>query len=81
MLPGGTTAERTACREACNKNFGGTCGFPNQYSANYAVKKEGDKPKFAMIQGGTAGDGALSLRVALTSVVSAGALCVLTLLA
>lgn len=56
MKPGGTTAERTACRDSCHQNFASTCGLPGQYAANYAVDKESQKPKLGMIQGGTAAD-------------------------
>lgn len=61
LIPGGTTQERTACRDACNNNFGATCGRPDQYSSSYAVDKESQKPGMTMVQGGTA-SGALSLK-------------------
>ncbi|UZJ53967.1 hypothetical protein CBS101457_003287 [Exobasidium rhododendri] len=62
LIPGGSTAQRTACKDACNNQLSTTCGFPGQYSANYAVSKENQKPSLAMIQGGTAGDGALTIK-------------------
>jgi hypothetical protein len=60
--PGVSTAERTACKEACSSQLSSTCGFPGQYSANYAVDKVNQKPNLAMIQGGSAGDGAMTLK-------------------
>lgn len=78
-LPGGTTPERTACRNACTSAFGSTCGFPNQYGANYAVSNVNSKPKLAMIQGGSAA-GAMSLRAAAGAVAGAGLLTTLVLL-
>lgn len=56
LKPGGSSAERVACREACQKSFSASCGLPGQYAANYAVDKSSQKPKLAMIQGGTAAD-------------------------
>lgn len=77
-LPGGTTQERNDCKDACTKSFGGTCGFANQYSANYAVSKQGQKPN-AMVQGGSAGNGAMSLNVASGAVLSVAAIAALVL--
>lgn len=69
MIPGGSTEQRTACKAACSSQFSSTCGFPGQYSANYAVSKKSEKPGLTMVQGGSAGDGALSLK-AVTGVMS-----------
>ena len=78
MQPGGTTAERQACKTACNSAFSDTCGFPGQYAANYAVDKENQKPGMTMVQGGTAGDGALSLQ-ALTGATTVVLACAIAL--
>jgi len=77
MQPGGTTAERQACKTACNSQFSDTCGYPGQYAANYAVDKDGQSPAFTMIQGGTAGDGALTLK-AVTGAMAVVVACALT---
>lgn len=80
-LPGGTTQSRNECKSACQASFGGTCGFPNQYAANYAVSKASKKPSLAMIQGGTAGNGAMSVGVASTFVVLMAGASMLVLMA
>lgn len=67
--PGGSTASRAACKKACDAAFSDNCGFPGNFAANYAVNKESDKPSLSMVQGGTAGDGALTLK-AVTSVMA-----------
>ncbi|PWN33759.1 uncharacterized protein FA14DRAFT_161448 [Meira miltonrushii] len=79
QLPGGTTQARNDCKDACTKSFGGTCGFANQYSANYAVSKPGQKPNLQMVQGGTAGNGAMSMNVASGAVLSVAAIAALVL--
>lgn len=80
-LPGGTTQSRNDCKTACQASFGGTCGFPNQYAANYAVSKANQKPSFSMIQGGSAGNGATSVGVASASVIAMAGISMLVLLA
>lgn len=75
MKPGESTEQRSACKAACSTQFSSTCGFPGQYSADYAVSKKSEKPALSMVQGGTAGDGALSLKAA-TGVLSIVAACV-----
>jgi hypothetical protein len=80
-IPGGTTAQRTACKSACQTNFRDTCGMPGQYSANYAVAKSGDKPNLDMMQGGTAGDGAAFLRASSLAVAAAFAFAAVLLVA
>lgn len=72
--PGSTTLTRSACTTACNNAFSNSCGTPGQLTASYAVNKVNDKPALTMVQGGTAGDGALSLKAATgaLSIVAAG---------
>ena len=62
--PDTSIAQRSACKDACDNNFRNTCGLPGQYSANYAVSKQNQKPALAMVQGGTAGNGGLALSAA-----------------
>ncbi|CEH16556.1 hypothetical protein CBOM_06494 [Ceraceosorus bombacis] len=80
-LPGGTTAARTACKKACQSNFRETCGLPGQYSANYAVNKQGDKPNLKMIQGGSAGDSANAVRTSVATLFAAAAVVAVVLAA
>ncbi|KAL9931624.1 hypothetical protein V8E36_009410 [Tilletia maclaganii] len=58
------------CQEACDKAYGSTCGTSGQVAADYSVMKQGDKPSYAIITGGTAGTvpGAASLRLSMPSV-------------
>ncbi|EPQ30281.1 uncharacterized protein PFL1_02397 [Pseudozyma flocculosa PF-1] len=48
------TADKNKCTQACDANYGSNCGAPGQYAANYAVAKKGQKPSYAIIQGGNA---------------------------
>ncbi|KAK0528959.1 hypothetical protein OC834_003866 [Tilletia horrida] len=70
------SASLQACQAACDKAYTSTCGTANQVAADYSIMKEGDKPSYAMITGGTAGSvpGAASLRMALPSLASSLAL-------
>lgn len=52
--PSTQLSDRNTCINNCSKNLRATCSTPGQVSANYAVSKRGDKPSYAMIQGGTA---------------------------
>ncbi|SJX61158.1 uncharacterized protein SRS1_12380 [Sporisorium reilianum f. sp. reilianum] len=63
IKPGQSVQDQTKCLGVCAQNFGSTCGKPGQYAANYAVKKEGDKPSYTVVQGGSAQNGALSAMV------------------
>lgn len=49
-----STSERNSCISNCSNNLRSTCSTPGQVSANYAVSKRGDKPSYALIQGGSA---------------------------
>ncbi|TKY85050.1 hypothetical protein EX895_006130 [Sporisorium graminicola] len=60
IKPGQSVEDQNKCLGVCAQNFGSTCGKPGQYAANYAVRKEGDKPSYAIVQGGNAQSGALS---------------------
>ncbi|CDS00720.1 uncharacterized protein SPSC_04586 [Sporisorium scitamineum] len=62
IKPGQSVEDQNKCLDVCAQNFGSTCGKPGQYAANYAVKKEGDKPSYTVVQGGTAQNGALTAK-------------------
>lgn len=59
IKPGQSVGDQNKCLGVCEENFGSTCGKPGQYAANYAVGKEGNKPSYTVVQGGTAQNGAL----------------------
>ncbi|CAO1623422.1 unnamed protein product [Parajaminaea phylloscopi] len=52
--PSTNVGDRNACISNCAKTLRETCSTPGQISANYAVAKEGDKPSYALMQGGSA---------------------------
>ena len=54
IKPGQGIEDQNKCLGICADNFGSTCGLPGQYAANYAVRKEGQKPNYVIVQGGTA---------------------------
>ncbi|SAM76794.1 uncharacterized protein UBRO_01635 [Ustilago bromivora] len=68
IKPGQGVADQNKCLDVCSQNFGGTCGKPGQYAANYAVGKKGDKPSYTVVQGGTAQNSALGKNVGKVSV-------------
>ncbi|KAE8216032.1 hypothetical protein CF319_g3185 [Tilletia indica] len=59
-----------ACQQACQKTYTDTCATDNQVAADYSVMKQGDKPSYALITGGSAGSvpGAASVRFLMPSV-------------
>lgn len=59
IKPGQGVADQNNCLANCAQNFGSTCGKPGQYAANYAVRKQGDKPNYVIVQGGTAQNSAM----------------------
>ncbi|SNX82465.1 uncharacterized protein MEPE_01171 [Melanopsichium pennsylvanicum] len=63
IKPGQGIEDQNNCLNVCADNFGSTCGKPGQYAANYAVKSQGDKPSYTVVQGGTAQNGALGGKV------------------
>ncbi|KAK0553525.1 hypothetical protein OC846_000847 [Tilletia horrida] len=58
-----------SCQAACDQAYTATCATPGQIAADYSVMKQGDKPSYALITGGTAGTvpGAASLRMVVPS--------------
>ena len=54
IKPGQGVEDQNKCLNVCSQNFGSTCGKPGQYAANYAVRKEGEKPSYVIVQGGNA---------------------------
>lgn len=58
IKPDQGVASTNDCVNKCLDQFGQTCGKPGQYAANYAVRKQGDKPTYSIVQGGTAGNAA-----------------------
>lgn len=64
IKPNQGVASTNDCVNKCLSQFGDTCGKPGQYAANYAVHKQGDKPTYAIVQGGTAQNAALRTHAA-----------------
>lgn len=61
IKPGQGVADQNNCLAVCAQNYGNTCGKPGQYAANYAVGKKGEKPSYAIVQGGTAQNSAMGM--------------------
>lgn len=74
VKPGQSVADQDKCLDTCAQNYGSTCGKPGQYAANYAVGKEGAKPSYTIVQGGTAQNGALAKSAGMAGVVAVAAL-------
>ncbi|PWN47504.1 hypothetical protein IE53DRAFT_390360 [Violaceomyces palustris] len=69
LKPNSGTVDKNKCTQACDANFGNNCGNPGQYAANYAVRKEGQKPNYEIIQGGTAANSASPLLASHSAIV------------
>lgn len=41
--------QRSQCTQACADHIGSSCGKPEQYGANYAVFKPGEKPNYKIV--------------------------------
>lgn len=52
--------DRQACLKTCSQTLRDSCSTPGQVAANYAVSKEGQKPNYDIVQGGSA-SGAMGL--------------------
>lgn len=68
IKPGQGVEDQNKCLNVCADNYGNTCGKPGQYAANYAVSKQGQKPSYAIVQGGTAQNSATAARSGAVSV-------------
>ena len=79
--PNQGTAGTNDCKNACDRNFGNNCGTPGQYAANYAVSKKGQKPDYAVIQGGDAGNSATGMLAGRSTAVAVAAVALAALLA
>ncbi|GAC97188.1 hypothetical protein PHSY_004773 [Pseudozyma hubeiensis SY62] len=73
IKPGQNVEAQNKCLDVCAQNYGSTCGKPGQYAANYAVSKEGNKPSYTVVQGGTAQNGALRAGVGMVGVMAVAA--------
>lgn len=80
VKPGQSVQSQNNCLDTCTQNYGSTCAKPGQYAANYAVTKEGSKPSYAIVQGGTAQNAAMKLGGGMVIVVAvAGAVSALVM--
>ncbi|KAJ9477641.1 hypothetical protein PHBOTO_001214 [Pseudozyma hubeiensis] len=73
IKPGQSVEAQNTCLGVCTQNYGSSCGKPGQYAANYAVSKEGNKPSYTVVQGGTAQNAAIRAGVGMVGVMAVAA--------